>query len=100
VESRQARELDEAARELSKAAREIGEAARLLKDLEEVARVSLEGGLPEEAAVRRALEAVHEVRRETADAGGFAREALTLAEAEEWVQRREERRRRDGYRPV
>jgi hypothetical protein len=99
MESRQARELDEAARELSKAAKEIGEAARLWKDREKAARADMEGGLPEDEAVRLANEAVHDVRREFG-AGGFSREAVTPAEAEDWVRRREERRRRDGYRPM
>lgn len=56
--------------------------------------------LPEEEAARVAGEAVHEVRRTAAGAGGFDREAITPEEAREWVRRREDRRRREGYRPV
>lgn len=99
MESRQAKALDEAARELSKAAREISEAARLLGFREKAEKTDMEDGLPENEAIRLAGDAVHEVRREFG-AGGLGREAITSAEAEDWVRRREKRRRRDGYRPI
>lgn len=60
-------------------------------------------------AVREAVEAVHEFRRSPVDgeliaggvsaAGGdFSRGPITQEEAREWSRRREERRRREGYR--
>lgn len=55
----------------------------------------------EEEADRIGNEAVHEYRRETnAGAGGFERGPLTDEEIEEWTRRREECRRREGYKPI
>lgn len=100
---------------IQKAVTQAYEALRVQEDYEEALRVLRASGvhpeeverarraaaeLPEEEAVRVAVEAVHEVRRAALGAGGFGREAITPAEAEEWVRRREERRKREGYRPV
>lgn len=110
----ESRELNEAARELSHAAREISVAARTweeliervlgtnLKDIDlgELRRERAElSGLLEEEAAKVANDAVHEFRREAMGAGGFSRGAITPEEAEGWVQRREERHRREGYEP-
>ncbi len=57
--------------------------------------------LSEEEADRIGNDAVHEYRRETG-AGGFDRDRgpLTDGEIEEWTRRREERRRREGRKPI
>ncbi len=57
----------------------------------------------EEEADRFGNEAAHEHRRETTvGAGGFDCDLgpLTDEEVEEWTRRRDERRRREGYKPV
>lgn len=100
VESKEARELHEAARELQEAAREMSAAARSWMRLQEPCGASED--LPEGEADQIAVEAVHEVRRRASfgAAGGFDRGPVTPEEAGEWARRREERRKREGYRPV
>ncbi len=56
--------------------------------------------LSEKEADRLGVEAVHETRSEWVGAGGYERGEITGEEAREWYERREERRRREGYKPI
>jgi hypothetical protein len=63
-------------------------------------RAPLPEFMSEEDADKFGNEAVHETRRKSLDNGSFLNELITEEEAREWVRRREERRRREGYRPI
>lgn len=94
VEKRQTEEMSRAADRLVAAVDEF------TRQVERMRPAEL---LSEEEADRIGNEAVHEYRRETSvGAGGFDRDRgpLTDGEIEEWARRREERRRREGRKPI
>ncbi len=99
--------LEKQAEEMSRAAREITEAVgEFARAVDRFAELQRTGGIPEEEAVRLAQEGVREVRKELE--GELApsgleeerRPAPTPEAIREWERRREERRRREGYKPV
>ncbi|MGH3088711.1 MAG: hypothetical protein ACRDSJ_15510 [Rubrobacteraceae bacterium] len=86
------KEISKAADRLAAAAEEF---ARQIEDMESSVPLS------EEEADALGVEAVHRTRSEwLTGAGGFDREEITEEEAREWVRRREERRRREGHKPI
>lgn len=102
--------LEKQTEEMARAAGEITEAVRELRAsverLAELQRLGVPGRLPEEEADRIATEAVREVRaeiareREAGEAGEKRLPPPAPEEIREWEREREERRRREGYRPL
>lgn len=84
--------------------KEISSAAhRLAVAAEELARKLVEDAEPslsEEEVEALGVEAVHRTRTEWLMAGDFDHAEITAEEAGEWVRRREERRRREGYEQI
>jgi hypothetical protein len=96
-----AREMTEAVRELRRAVDRLAEAQARPAEGSALAGLLGSGGLPGEEAAALALEATHDVRRDTRCERGADDEPLPAPgpdEVREWERRREERRRREGYR--
>ena len=101
--------LEKQTEEMTRAAKEVTEAVKELRaTVERLAELQRLGGLPEEEAVRLAQEGVREVRKELGRERELASPGLeaerrptpTPEEIREWERRREERRRREGHKPV
>lgn len=91
VEKRQTEEMSQAADRLVKAVDDF---------TRQIERMHLPEPPSEEEADRVGNDAVRETRREALGAGGFLRGPLTYEEIREWEKSREERRKREGYRPI
>lgn len=99
--------LEKQTEEMTRAAKEIAKAVKELRTaVERLAEIQRPGEFPEDEAVRLAQEGVHEVReelrreRERLGLKEERRPAPTPEEIREWEHRREERRRREGYKPL
>jgi hypothetical protein len=97
--------LEKQTEEMTRAAKEITEAVKELRTaVERLAEIQRPGGFPEDEAVRLAQEGVREVReelrRERLGLKEERRPAPTPEEIREWERLREERRRREGYKPI
>jgi len=105
---RQAEEMTRAAREMTEAAKALRRAVDRLAEVqprpaqgEALAELLGSGGLSEEENAALALEATHDVRKDMSRERGAEEGTLPTPSPEEiaeWEHRREERRRREGYR--
>jgi hypothetical protein len=109
---RQAEEMTRAAREMTEAAKALRRAVDRLAEVQArpaegsaLAELLGSGGLSEEEAATLALKATHDVREDMRRERGAEEEILPTPSPEEiaeeiaeWEHRREERRRREGYR--
>lgn len=99
--------LEKQTEKMARAAGEITEAVKELKaSVERLAELQRPGEFPEDEAVRLAREGVREVReelrreRERLGLKEERRPAPTPEEIREWERRREERHRREDYKPL